>query len=602
MQEAVAFDRTDKAWDADKIPDRNSLLKICQGLVVQDPDDGIVRFAHYTVQQYLFNTHVPSDGIPEHSPSRRRGPYLYLGMEQAQYDAADLCITYLNFSDFETAITPHTQDTHFAQSGILGPGAPGAIAGTLGLGKSVFNVIYRVMGRGTRPVALDIDYAKYLNLRTKPAGALRDDKYALLGYIVENWPWHSCMPSRIPSSRYQDLVVTKTLPFEFRPWGPNRHFGPYGCSFCYPQVVPRKQPKDLILTSMMHWAAAEGNVELLVLMSDFDTDGRSSGTSDLYLHLLHERYSKETMILACRMGRTNIVSYLLDKHHELCWDSSLLVTAASAGHAETLEALRRNHDEEFGSHINALLSKAATDGHASVVRYLVKDVLDPDFRDDLTGMTPLESAVVNGHEEVIRSLATAFDIDQRDFSGATALHYTAEHGQLSMMTCLIECGASMKSKDRGDKTPLDLAILTGHAAVTEHLLALPLWQINLNKQVILDEPHSTIINWECLTTRTLLWLAALGHVASLKTVIDERDAEGDDDVASDLGSGLSLIHVAARFGNLLAIRELLKRGVSPNTKTKDLCTPLHFASCYNGAIVEELLNGGANPICDTIHG
>ena len=520
-------------------------------------------------------------------------------MEQAQNDAADLCITYLNFGDFETAITPRTHDTHFAHSGILGPGGPGAIS----VGKPVFNAIYRVMGGRTRPVALDIDYAKYLNLRPKPVSSLQQGKYALLGYILENWPWHSRMDSGIPSSRYRDLIVTKTLPFVFRPWGPNRHFGPYGCSSSYVQVTSGKQPKDLILTSMMHWAAAEGNVELLDLMSYFDIAGDSNGRSDLFTHLLHERYSKETMSLACRMGRTNVIDYLLHKHHELCWDSSLLVTAASAGHADTLESLRRNHDEEFGSHIEALLFKAATNGHTSVVRYLVKSAVDPEYQDDLTGVTPLQSAVLHGHDEVVRSLGkSGLDIDKRDFLGATALHYTAKHGHLSMTTCLIECGASIESKDREDKTPLDLAILTGHAAVTEYLLAQPLCRLCFNELGFPNKLHSTKVDWDYMTLRTLFWVAAFGHIESLKTVLDEWNTE-DDDVVYGFGSGLSLIHVAARFGNLLAISELLKRGFSPNKRTEYLCSPLHFAALYGGAqMVEELLNRGADPNCKTIYG
>ncbi len=145
--------------------------------------------------------------------------------------------------------------------------------------------------------------------------------------------------------------------------------------------------------------------------------------------------------------------------------------AASARHADILKALRRDHEEAFESQVDVLLFKAATNGHASVVQYIVKYGVDFEFQDDLTEMTPLQSAIANGHEGFIHSLLqSGFDIDQRDLSGATALHRSIEQGDLSMTTCLIACGASIEAKYQ-DKMSLDLAIIAGHVAITEYLLA-----------------------------------------------------------------------------------------------------------------------------------
>lgn len=53
LQEAVAFDTPDKRWNSGKIPDGDKIMKSCHGLVIRDTDDGKVRLAHHTVQQYL---------------------------------------------------------------------------------------------------------------------------------------------------------------------------------------------------------------------------------------------------------------------------------------------------------------------------------------------------------------------------------------------------------------------------------------------------------------------------------------------------------------------------------------------------------------------
>ena len=61
LQEAVAFDSEDKSWNAYKIPDGDKLIKSCHGLVVRDKENGIVRLAHHTVQQYLMS---PEESLP----------------------------------------------------------------------------------------------------------------------------------------------------------------------------------------------------------------------------------------------------------------------------------------------------------------------------------------------------------------------------------------------------------------------------------------------------------------------------------------------------------------------------------------------------------
>lgn len=109
-------------------------------------------------------------------------------MQNAEAYTAQTCIIYLNFSDFETTVALRPSDIHFDPSGILGPGGAGTVAGTLGIGKPVMSAIYKVLGGRSRPTALNIDVARYLNIKPKPKTPTITTKHVLLDYIIQNWP------------------------------------------------------------------------------------------------------------------------------------------------------------------------------------------------------------------------------------------------------------------------------------------------------------------------------------------------------------------------------------------------------------------------------
>ena len=94
LQEAVAFDRTDKNWDADKIPNGDKIIRSCLGLVIRDEGVRSVRFAHHTVRQYLLSEKKDSNDWN----------WSVFTLDKAESLAGEVCATYLMFSDFETAV------------------------------------------------------------------------------------------------------------------------------------------------------------------------------------------------------------------------------------------------------------------------------------------------------------------------------------------------------------------------------------------------------------------------------------------------------------------------------------------------------------------
>ena len=462
MQEAVAFDHSDKKWNAEKIPDADLLLQSCHSLVIRDHDNATVRFAHYRIQQYLVT--IPSLSPPESSEGSGAGAFQF-NMRDAENDAAKVCIANLNFSDFETAIAPRTSDIRFSNTGILGPGGPGTIATTLGIGKPVVDVVYRVLRGHARPSALDVDFAKYLNIRPKAAAPESSEKYVLLDYIIQHWPWHvdGCASLDTKTSgSLTDLVNSKTLPFEFRPWGLNRHFGPYGCKSCWTDLEEGFKPGNLILTSMMHWAAEHGLTSFLHFVSMTNLNhGYIRNQGCLHKHLMHEQYSNETMLTACRNGRAGMVDWLIHCHEQFGIKiraySSLCMAASASGNAAILGVLLKPDNafpliehSSYGNFIVEVLQgslfNAAASGNASMVDIRLRRGTAPwlqsgvvqahiELLDEITGLTPLHSAAANGHHEVVRLLARACSyLEFEDMNtNSTALHYAAKNGHARVL-------------------------------------------------------------------------------------------------------------------------------------------------------------------------
>ena len=153
-------------------------------------------------------------------------------------------------------------------TGILTPEGHDSIPESLGFGGSVFDKTQKLIRRPSRTVKVDIDYGEHLRLKPKPQAFDADNKYTMRKYVSQYWLEHTRRLSK-PSTTHQKFVklaTEKMLPFEFRPWGANRHYGPYGCSACHLARANDLRHKDLSLTSLFHWAAQNGHLPLTEIM------------------------------------------------------------------------------------------------------------------------------------------------------------------------------------------------------------------------------------------------------------------------------------------------------------------------------------------------
>jgi len=140
--------------------------------------------------------------------------------------------------------------------------------GILGIAKARFDLPYRLRGRVKADEPLtEIDYGKSLKLfrdiRQRPAGC------RLLGYLVDNWGWHTKWLNMNKNSTWDlitALVLHKNVAFDSRGLGPNKHRGPYGCQSCDSSNIDRYE-KALPFTSLINYAAKIGHVLLLKIFA-----------------------------------------------------------------------------------------------------------------------------------------------------------------------------------------------------------------------------------------------------------------------------------------------------------------------------------------------
>ena len=620
LQEAVAFDSADTRWNNDRIPDGDKIIRSCHGLVVRDSDSGRVRLAHHTVQQYLVSPQESVSGTD--STEFTTGAHLWSELQNLRRDhgsaekmAGWLCIIYLSFSDFGTVVG----STYGRKKIDLAPAfkdrGPLSIPTALGLGKYLRRIPYKFFGCENRIKVPEIDYSKYLYISPKypqPSGEFQS-KFALLEYVIKYWEWHTRWvqwPSKSEgSAQFWQLIQHKILPFEFRPWGPNQHFGPNGCKGCPVSESDDLDAKDLPSIGLLHWAAEIGHLSVAEMIDP-----------PLEKYLKHERHHDETLLIACRHGQFAFVKMLLGKRRFYLVDGRAIQTAFESANASILGLLLKEEtvqDALIPSSSRLInicvegLHQAASSGKSDIV----KTVLADHAFTDATGATNgLYLAAKNGHLQVIREYAFAgglkyFDRPEEK-TGTTALHYAAANGHEEIVVFLIQHGSGYNVQNGLGETALIKAAQNGHSNVTKVLLEMganallrggeknPIF--SSERGPFNDDPfvalkikpaaihhavcygHDTVVTMLsqfrdliCGTSKVnaLHISAAYNHFNVVKALLlmgaetESRDA-----------SGMTALHHASRNGYYLVMWLLLDKGCEVKSRAHGGYTALHFAA------------------------
>ena len=568
LQEAVAFDRSDMSWDRDKIPDENLMIETCRGLLVRDKEDRTVRFAHHTVQQYLLSA-------PDIRTLGGSG-FLVSSHSEAEAYVGQICITYLCFSDFETQVALRTPKLQLEPLGVLKVGGPVRIPTILGMRRSLLEIPYRFLGGRSNTTPLDIDYSKYLTPKTlqKPqAPSTLTEKYRLLDYIVEHWMYHTKELDPALDPKFRHLVLYKTLSFEFRPWGPNQHSGPYGCVSC---PDPTKA-KDLPLMSLFHYAAHVGHWSLM------------KGLVTEYCN--HESSSNETLLITYRQKQYLVVQSLMRKINYDISDGRAINIVAAAGYTDILkyfldlsESFAKEGRSALSYNIIAnastLLNLAATNGYEHVVDLIFsycdcEEVVYINGVDERTSRTALFSAVMSGHETMVRILlAKGAKLEALE---STAFHIAAEYGYKDILGILLKAAAGIEDLDN------DFDVSDPQGMRMLHYIQYLLCFLDAEGESPL---HKAARN---------------GHSAVVELIIEYQPSldirSGGTETRFGGHTGLTAVHFAAMGTHIDVLKLLVDSGASIDMTTNSMrWTALHFAAAGgHTAMAEWLLENGANP-------
>jgi ankyrin repeat protein len=249
--------------------------------------------------------------------------------------------------------------------------------------------------------------------------------------------------------------------------------------------------------------------------------------------------------------------------------------AATRGHEALVWLL-----VEKGAVVNATdgdggtaLHWAATRGHEAVVRLLVGEGAPVDAR-DWDGGTTLHWAAIGGDVVVVRLLVEeGAPVDATDGRGRTPLHEAAARGDEAVVRLLVEEGAAVDATDGRGRAALHWAAIRGHEVVVRLLV---------EKGAVVD-----VTDGRGLTA--LHEAAARGHEAVVRPLV-EKGAPVD---ATDGGGGTAL-HWAATRGHDAVVRLLVEKGAAVDVTDGDGGTALHWAAtCGHEVVVRLLVEEGA---------
>jgi ankyrin repeat protein len=387
LQEAIAFSISDSFWDATKIPnDMSRLIRACGNLVVVDEETSNVNFAHYTVEQYLLSRPVLT------------GSPMPFSLHQANIAAAEVCLAYLSFSDFETQVTPYLDTTRANMAAIEELVQTNSLLPDNQLAKAALSVWNHVRPRPWKVPSTSIDYSRHIP-KGKPPTTTLLGKYKLLAYVLDFWLVHTGVfgpeldEETATYTMFEDIIHRKNFYFPIFPWSESSSW-----------------TKGMLTVAQIGWAM-ENNHSLLSRVLPI-TDN---------VHLLHRAAAvifsaADVPINPENNERLNAsTGFYPSSPDELpFWLYAKFLSAIKRGHlsicttflckADSQEALQKFtfSNDIIGGH---LLTGAAMHGQTQLVEMLVlqvKEITTFTFHDMY--FNPLELAAFHGHRGVVRLL------------------------------------------------------------------------------------------------------------------------------------------------------------------------------------------------------
>lgn len=193
-------------------------------------------------------------------------------------------------------------------------------------------------------------------------------------------------------------------------------------------------------------------------------------------------------------------------------------------------------------------------------------------------MFTLNEAILNEDTAKLGSLITSgkLSLNSVDETGITPLQFATMHGKLKSMKCLIDLGADVNFQDKTKQTALFTAVLTDNIEAVKVLTA------HIDKTKLNDKDYRN--------------LSVLHHAAKKGNIdlIDLLIKKGANPNIGDYTNNTPL-HLLVRHGHLAAIKFAHTWGMDVNSTTASGVSPIVNACIqYRIDMVKELLTQGAH--------
>ncbi|KAI9767041.1 MAG: hypothetical protein M1840_006000 [Geoglossum simile] len=511
LREAIAIQPGQPSLQSEALENETSrLIPYCGNLIVFDEEDQAVQFAHHTIKQFLL--------------TESRNPSLdgfHFGLPRANYDIGEVCVTYLNFSDFQRQLA---KISHM-QARLSNPAAMLKTSLSAGLNLSTRSYWLRwvQLGASRNAGEIDVERQLYDAAGVKDPGPFEklQAAYALFPYASEYWIYHSSDFSERYTGTWRlwsNLLLTENS-FAHMPWA-------------FDEWTRRTQ-------SVIQWIIQNDHCALL----------RHIESSDM--NSLSWRDRRRLLIDSAAQGRSQIVSVLISSGRIPKTDLGVaLQAAAGEGHLDVVEWLL-----EAEANVNAAAAPAAgrSGQTASQVRSRLGVIGGVLVASGYNGRTALQAAAGSGHFDVVERLLWAnADVNAAaaEHDGRTALQAAAGGGHVVVVERLLAAGANVNGAPgfNHGRTALQAAAEEGHLEIVKRLLAM--------------NAHANAAAGGGFDGRTALQAAAgEGHLKVVEILL----AVGANANAAAAGyDGRTALQAAAGGGHVEVAKRLLAAGASVN--------------------------------------
>lgn len=313
-------------------------------------------------------------------------------------------------------------------------------------------------------------------------------------------------------------------------------------------------------------------------------------------------------------GHDRIVDTLLragaNPNARVAGEQTALITASKNGHSDcvrTLLADKRTDPNMRGERGQTALSFACHGGYDEVVQTLLSRKDCGVNEEDESGSTALIWATGSGRAETVTLLAQhpMVDINHRDKSGRTAMSWAAGDGMDEVLKALLRLKRTDPNlKDNEGRSPLSWAAGNGCTAAIRVLLR----NSKVDKASV-DKKLKSAITWACERGQADSLRMLLNHGCP---GVDEGDESGWTPLAwaiqsvspatvellvsnpsvdierRDIG-GRTPLSWAVSYGQLPAVKVLLRAGADPRTESDTGLTPISAAATLGWSdMIEEL--------------